>query len=127
MTFPREVVIDPSGRARCVPARELAALVDEPLAVRRTEEGWETHAHAAAWTFTTEHGAQLDLVDDSTGQARRVWSGGSHGPTRVFIDGSIVEVFTSTGSTTLRAYPAGGELWRVRSAGPLDAATLRAT
>ncbi|HMO11703.1 MAG TPA: hypothetical protein PKB06_09430 [Actinotalea sp.] len=42
------------------------------------------------------------------------------------MDGSIVEVFDVTGSTTLRAYPRGGERWRVRSAGPATAATLLA-
>jgi len=126
VTFPREVVIDSSGAAKCIPARELAGLVGEPLDVRHAQGSWEVLTSASAWTFIAEGGAQLDLVDESTGQARPVWRDDGPGATRVFIDGSIVEVFTSTGSTTVRAYPASGERWRGRSTSPLAAASLRA-
>jgi beta-fructofuranosidase len=126
LTFPREVVIDASGAARCLPARELIDLVDEPLAADQVDGGWEVCTPAPAWTVAAAGGVLLDLVDGATGQTRSVWGEDASGPTRVFVDGSIVEAFTACGSTTLRAYPADGECWRVRSAGPLEAATLRA-
>lgn len=126
LTFPREVVIDPSGRARCVPARELDRLVGEPLEVSRAGEGWSVNTSEPAWTFATgDSDVVLDLVDSSTGSARPIWSTSRMGPTRAFIDGSIVELFNSAGSTTVRAYPAPGELWRVRSSDAIIAAELR--
>lgn len=125
VTFPREVVIGPSGVAQCIPARELAGLVGEPLEVDGDDRGFELRTAAPAWTLTADGEVQVDLHDESTGQARPVWSGGAPGAVTVFTDGSIVEVFTGSGSATVRAYPAGGEVWRVRSTRRLAAAVLR--
>ncbi len=125
LTFPREVVIDATGAARCIPARELAGLVGEPLAGTRVEGGWEVLTNAPAWMLAAESGVEVHLLDEATGHSRAVWGADAPGPTHVYVDGSIVEVFDGSGSTTLRAYPAEGERWRVRSADPLEAATLR--
>ncbi len=64
-------------------------------------------------------------MEAATGTVRPVWSADGEDPIRIFVDGSIVEAFTTTGSTTIRAYPASGEVWRVSSSGALDATTLR--
>ncbi|MEZ5230322.1 MAG: hypothetical protein R2710_27760 [Acidimicrobiales bacterium] len=63
-------------------------------------------------------------MNDTTGAVRAAWRGSTSGTVDVFADGSIVEMFTATGSTTLRAYPAAGERWRVRSTGPAQAQVL---
>lgn len=125
VTFPREVVLDPSGSTRCVPARELAALAGEPLGVRATDGRYELGTAVPAWTATADGRVELDLVDGATGLPRSVWRRSAPGPTRVFVDGSIVEVFGPSGSTTVRAYPAPGESWRLTADEGLEAATLR--
>jgi beta-fructofuranosidase len=126
LTFPRELVVDATGAARCVPASELAGLVGEPLAVRPIDGGWELRTSVPAWTLSVGGGAvQVDLVDAATGSVRPVWAADRPGPTRLFVDGSIVEWFDADGSTTVRAYPAADEVWCVFSLDEPAAAVLR--
>lgn len=125
LTLPREVVVDPTGSPRFIPARELAALLGESLGIRATDGRYELGTAEPAWTATADGWVELDLVDGATGLARSVWTGSASAPTRVFVDGSIVEVFGPSGSTTVRAYPAAGEFWRLTADEGLEAATLR--
>lgn len=125
LTFPREVVLGPAGAGMCVPARELEALEGRPLPVHSTGDGVEMQTDEAAWVARSAGGVLVELVDGSTGQVRPVWSSRTEGPITVFADGSIVEVFAEWGTSTRRAYPAAGEVWRVRSGGPMVATVLR--
>lgn len=125
LTFPREVMLGVDGGVCSIPARELEGLTGDTLRVEHTADGWLVRTSVASFTFTTTGAVDIDVIDRSTGATRPVWSGASPDPIRVFIDGSIVEIFTSTGTTTVRAYPNDGEAWRVRANSPIHAATLR--
>ncbi|MEZ5376854.1 MAG: glycoside hydrolase family 32 protein [Acidimicrobiales bacterium] len=124
LTFPREVMAGPSGLPVCMPAHELDRLRGGGLQVQEVDGVYEMHTSEPAWMHTATGDVMIDLVNDTTGAVRAAWRGSTSGTVDVFADGSIVEMFTATGSTTLRAYPAAGERWRVRSTGPAQAQVL---
>jgi beta-fructofuranosidase len=109
LTFPRELsVVD--GELRSRPAAELEGLRREPLA-------WEpgTGFQAPAFEVVLTGPAQLYLTDAGTDVL--VADVTPHGatPSRILVDGSLVEVFAGPTPSTTRAYPSPTSSWVVRA------------
>ncbi len=105
LTFPRELALR-DGRVTSAPARELVGL-------RRAEcvvDGPVLRLAVPAWEVVAE-GAVVVSLDGPDG-SREVWR--AAGDVRVLVDGSVVEAFAGGAASTLRAYPAPGEIWTVR-------------
>jgi beta-fructofuranosidase len=143
LTLPREAAIE-GDRLVTRPVPELEALRAEPLAGDpaagrfRAEPQMELVAvGTAGWTLTTEDGAErLDIalerdrlrvtVGDRAFEAALA-AGADR--VRVFVDGSLVEVFADDGSAavTTRAYPTAGAWAHVQLTGAaVEAAAWRA-
>lgn len=129
LTFPREITVDADHRVRSAPARELVALRHEQLAIATTdaaEQGCAVLIDLPAWEVASD--GTVEVVLSGPEGDRPVWQGGTPAATvRILVDGSILEAFQEgTTPTTIRAYPAAGERWTVRSTHPLTAWSLRA-
>lgn len=110
LTSPREVVLR-GERVIVQPAAELTGwrrpvgLVDP--ANRITDPAFEV---------ITDGRMLLRCIDPTSGDEHVVAA--SDGPARIIVDGSLVEIFHPTGSTTTRHYPAEGSYWTVETDGP---------
>lgn len=103
LTFPRELSLD-GDRLVSRPAAEL-------LGLRSGEISPLEPIREAAFELETEGPLELVLVDPATGSRETVVS--TTGPTRVLVDGSIVEVFGDGPPATSRHYPTGTSQWEV--------------
>jgi beta-fructofuranosidase len=117
LTCPRELALTPAGTAVTRPVAELAGLRGGalPLADGVLDTDEPSFRVAAAGAVV------VSLVDGA--HEVRVWA--SDGPAEVLVDGSLLEAFEPARSTTLRAYPRGGQRWRVRTSGDAEAHVLR--
>jgi beta-fructofuranosidase len=112
LTYPRELtLVDRALVSR--PAGELTGLRREALAY---ESG--AVVPAVAFEVISREGVRLRLVDPSTGEEQVVAK--ADGPTRLLVDGSLVELFGQGPSYTTRAYPNADRQWVVDASGPLD-------
>ncbi|SDU99026.1 beta-fructofuranosidase [Microlunatus sagamiharensis] len=107
LTFPRELVLDAAGTLVARPARELAELRRDPLALSGAPLG------VAAFELRCTAAARLRLVDDGREVFGLDVGGSSDAPTTVLVDGSLVEVFRAGGTRTERAYPTATSGWFV--------------
>jgi beta-fructofuranosidase len=110
LTFPRELaVVD--GELCSRPARELAGLRRERLA-------WEpgTGFQAAAFEVEATGSVRLSLVDAGTEVVLMDVAAHPTTPTRILVDGSLIEVFAGPTPSTTRAYPTATSAWVVRAA-----------
>jgi beta-fructofuranosidase len=109
LTFPRELsVVD--GELCSRPAAELVGL-------RREQLAWEpgTGFEAAAFEVQVTGPAQLQLADGGTEVLVADVAPHPTGPTRILVDGSLVEVFAGPTPSTTRAYPTATSRWVVRA------------
>lgn len=112
LTSPREVLLH-DGEVTLPPAAEVIELRREllPYAPGAT-------LGAEAFEVLAQRRVRLRLVDRQTGDEKVVAD--VHGPVRVLVDGSLVEVFGPGTSSTTRAYPRGRSDWFVDTDGPLE-------
>jgi beta-fructofuranosidase len=101
LTFPRELGLR-DGSLVSRPATELTGLRQEPIAV---EPGRPFDAHA----FEIEASGPVRLRIAQQGVDAVVAE--TDGPARIFVDGSLVEVFAETTTITTRAYPGPTSRW----------------
>ncbi len=109
LTFPRELsVVDGALCSR--PARELAGLRRDQLSWRPgvgfTAVAFEVQATGAVQLSLTDAGTEV-LVADVAAQGTT--------PTRVLVDGSLVEIFAGPVPRTTRAYPDATSRWTLRA------------
>lgn len=124
LTFPREVVAGSDGVPVCVPAPELVELHGPALETTAIDGGYELFTAEPCWTVTTVGQVSIGLVDEEAGRVRPVWIGSATDDVEVYVDGSIVEIFEASGSTTLRSYPVAGERWLLQSTGALTTSAV---
>jgi beta-fructofuranosidase len=109
LTFPRELsVVDGTLVSR--PAAELVGLRRETLA-------WRPDADLAARAFEVETSGPLQLCLRDDGSEELVLDLVPHPaePTRVLVDGSVVEAFAGPTPVTTRAYPSATSSWVLRA------------
>jgi beta-fructofuranosidase len=109
LTFPRELsVVD--GTLATRPAPEL-------LGLRREELAWQPGVGFAARAFEVESTGpvQLLLVDGDSEVVVLDLAPAWEEPTRVLVDGSLVEAFAGPTPLTTRAYPTATSAWVVRA------------
>lgn len=105
LTSPRELVVD-GDRVLTVPARELTALRGGRIV--------GTIPDRAELLLTGSGPVELRLAADGEPGQRVYRAELADGGLRILIDASLIEVFPGGGaSTTLRAYPADGEGYRL--------------
>ncbi len=105
LTYPRELtVVDDQLHSR--PAAELVGLRQELLGW--SGEGLRAHA------FEIETSGPLTLALDGDGDEQVVVE--VDGAARIFVDGSLVEVFSGAVPFTTRAYPSATSSWVIRAA-----------
>lgn len=112
LTTPRELVLI-DGHVVQQPAAEVAQLRVQPL-----DYNPGMPLHYAAFEVEAPEGLYLDLVDTSSGS----WQPAAESalPTRLLVDGSLIELFfDKLPSQTRRAYPNSNRHWIIRSTGPL--------
>jgi beta-fructofuranosidase len=112
LTSPRELTLVDSGLVSR-PAAELTGLRREALAYRPG-----TAVPTGAFEVISPDGVRLRLVDPSTGEEQVVAK--ADGPSRLLVDGSLVELFGHGPSHTTRAYPSAGRQWVVDAGGPVE-------
>jgi beta-fructofuranosidase len=114
LTFPRELtVVDDQLQSR--PAAELVGL-------RRERLRWSPGEGLRTRAFEVEATGPVTLALDEDGGERVVVE--VDGPARIFVDGSLVEVFSGDVPVTTRAYPSATGSWLIR-AGAEDARVWR--
>ncbi len=108
LTSPRELVVG-ADRVWTRPATELTGWRRRPLA------GTEAITEAA---YEVVGDGPISLALEVGGQHRTVVEADffAGGPSRILVDGSLVEAFGPTGSFTTRAYPEPGSTWVVDGA-----------
>ena len=109
LTFPRELhVVD--GELVSVPAPELVGLRQERLpwrpGVGTAASAFEVESTGGVRLYLADAGSEVLVVDVPPHPAA---------PTRVLVDGSLVEVFAGATPTTTRAYPTAMSRWVVRA------------
>lgn len=118
LTFPRELtVVD--GVLLSHPARELTALRRDPIDLSQP-----IHEPAFELTGTLRGSLTLSLSADLSESRRAIaqLSSDKSAEVRIFVDGSLVEVFVDGQPLTVRAYPTEESAWLVEA----DEADLRA-
>ncbi len=114
LTFPRELsIVD--DRLVTRPATELVGL-------RREQLSWSSKVGIGVVAFEIEASGPVSLVLVEEGREDVVVR--VDGVARIFVDGSLVEVFTAGPPFTTRAYPSADRSWTVR-AEPTDAVVWR--
>jgi beta-fructofuranosidase len=109
LTFPRELaVVD--GELASRPATELVAL-------RRERLDWQSGVDLSVPAFEVESTGpvRLCLADAGTEVIVLDVAPDPAGPTRVLVDGSLVEAFSGPTPVTTRAYPLSSSTWVVHA------------
>lgn len=104
LTFPRELSIR-EGRLISRPAAELDGLRGPELPVGEPIGGHRFEVRAAAGLRLLLDGVEHPVITED-------------GPVRVFVDGSVIEVFRADGGAeTVRCYPMAGAGWQTEGTG----------
>jgi beta-fructofuranosidase len=106
LTFPRELVVR-DGVLGARPARELERL--------RRDLPWQPGQpiREGAFEVMAEGPVRLRLVGAETAQTVADLTGSAAEPVRIFVDGSIVEIFQAGRTHTTRAYPETTGHWLI--------------
>ena len=114
LTFPRELGVR-DGRLGSRPASELTGLRRERLDLPESGE-----VAVPAFEVVVGGPVALELVDEAGVSQIVALPGSADQPTRILVDGSMVEAFAGDRPTTTRAYPTASSRWRVVTDGPAE-------
>jgi len=112
LTFPRELFLC-DGHLESRPAAELRGL-------RSAELPWQRPFTEHSFEMVVSDSMTLQLLDRDDEHTVATVSASPDRPGRIFVDGSIIEVFQDGSAYTTRAYPSQTSRWAIQTSGGVE-------